>query len=405
MKILHTITSLDAKAGGPSRSVPGLCLGLLDRHVDALLCAGATADKVEVSDRLEPYIRLCDGDIFKQAVDKVIGNFSPDIIHSHAIWSVKSHQVSSLARINKISLVIAPRGMLEPWALNTKKWKKKFALLLYQRKDLLSAAALHATAESEALQFRKLGFKQPIIISPNGVSFPDFMPGSNIREDGKKVLLFVSRIHPKKGLVELVDAWGKLKQNSEIADVLRNWHIEFAGPDYEGYLNVVKDRIKKYGFQKDFSYLGVLDDKSKWKAYRRANLFVLPTYSENFGIVVAEALAAGVPVITTKGTPWAELQGSPKSLRIEKKSSLITHHSSFAASGRAGWWIDIGVDPLVQVLQEALSLSDEDRQLMGKNGRKLVETKYSWGSIADDMKSAYEWILNGGEKPDCVSVL
>lgn len=128
-----------------------------------------------------------------------------------------------------------------------------------------------------------------------------------------------------------------------------------------------------------FKFIGSVADKDKWKLYRRADLFVLPTHSENFGIVVAEALASGLPVITTKGAPWAELE-----------------------KHQCGWWVDIGVEPLAKALNQAINLSPEERQTMGQCGRQLIEQNYSWDKIGKEMLAVYEWILGGDNQPDCV---
>jgi glycosyltransferase involved in cell wall biosynthesis len=194
---------------------------------------------------------------------------------------------------------------------------------------------------------------------------------------------------------------------------LLNWHVEYAGPDYDGHLAQVQNKIRELGVEDNFTYLGNLGDNEKWTAYRRADVFVLPTYSENFGIVVAEALYAEIPVITTKGTPWSELRGvsesggQPASLasfsvpgRAAGRGQTTT--SDPAATGRCGWWIDIGVESLSKTVQEAVNLTDSDRYQMGLNGRVLIEKKYTWPAAAMQMKSAYEWLLHGGEKPDCV---
>jgi glycosyltransferase involved in cell wall biosynthesis len=147
------------------------------------------------------------------------------------------------------------------------------------------------------------------------------------------------------------------------------WHVEYAGPDY-GHHKEVRERISALGLQNEFTYLGNLNDENKWDAYSHANVFVLPSYTENFGIVVPEALYAGVPVITTKGTPWEELE-----------------------TERCGKWIDIGVLPLMEALKEMMMLSDNERQKMGENGKKLVERQYTWGSVAEKMCNAYKELL------------
>jgi glycosyltransferase involved in cell wall biosynthesis len=461
MKILHIVSSIDPKSGGPTRSIKGLCRSLARKGEEMTLFVLSTHHDMRDPGRVRFIKGRANGlRVAWQDVGRVLDEVNPDIVHLHGLWMVVNHLAVMVARQRGIPYMVAPRGMLEPWSLNAKKRKKRLALWLYQRSDLERAVALHATAESEAEQFRKLGFKQPIIISPNGVDLPENMPPRTTREDGKSTILFLSRIHPKKGLIELAEAWAEVRRISKVlkfesakgkvpegglsgetltkiedqrpegaslttnalmnsrTDELPSWRIEYAGPDYGGYFGEVQKRIKELGVEEDFTYLGDLSDKEKWAAYRRADVFVLPTYSENFGIVVAEALAAGVPVITTKGTPWSELLGN------SNHSSLVNYCFSalvedvqnsgderletgmgtnelmkertneLASSGRAGWWIDIGVEPLAGALIEAMTLSDEDRSAMGVNGRNLVEAKYTWPAIAEQMKSAYEWILN-----------
>ena len=179
-------------------------------------------------------------------------------------------------------------------------------------------------------------------------------------------------MHPKKGVMELVEAWGSLVASAEWL-VRNGWKCELvytvSGELEKGYEAKVKARVKELGLEDKFIFTGALNDDEKWEAYARADLFVLPTYSENFGIVVAEALYAGVPVITTKGTPWQELE-----------------------TESCGWWIDVGEDALADALTKAMALSDDDRDEMGKRGRRLVETKYTWDAVCDAMVKGYNAI-------------
>ena len=422
MKILHMVADIAPRSGGPTRSIKGLCRCLSNHSVDITLFVHSPEHPFHNPGTVRfRKGRGLDLRTIRKDAEAVIDEVRPDIVHLHGLWMLANHIDARVCRRMNVPYVIAPRGMLEPWSLRAKKWKKRLALWLYQRRDLKRAVALHATAESEAEQFRALGFKQPIIISPNGVDLPETMPERTMREDGKRTILFLSRIHPKKGLLELVEAWHLLRPSSGRNDEFKNgnrdgagricsraniplssaWHVEYAGPDYGGHLHAVQKRIRELGVDEDFTYLGDLNDQDKWGAYRRADLFVLPTYSENFGIVVAEALAAGVTVITTKGAPWAELEGACVGT-CDTTCGVAASGRVKVGSGRCGWWIDIGVEPLAEALKEAMGLSDEERREMGENGGRLVAAKYTWPAIAEQMKAAYAWILEGGDTPPYV---
>ena len=390
MKVLHIIPGISRSDGGPSRSSQGLVAAECRAGVDAWIYPFDDAEPwIEGVRKYKPKgVELSAADLAQF-----------DIVHIHGIWSPRLHNVAKMCRAAKVPYVIAPRGMLEPWSLKQKWLKKRIARFLYQDKDLKCAAALHATAESEADQFRKLGFKNPVIISPNGVNLPKEGAVSGQRlavSDGgslelgdrgqelgvrEKRVLFVSRMHPKKGVLELVEAWGRLVVSHQSL-VASNWGVELVytlnGEFEREYEAKVKARVQELGLEDKFIFTGALNDDAKWDAYDRADLFVLPTYSENFGIVVAEALWAGVPVITTKGTPWSELD-----------------------EYNCGKWIDLPVegsnpstwDALDDALISAMLLSDAERGEMGKRGKKLVEEKYTWDAVCGKMLEGYKEIV------------
>ena len=380
MKVLHVISSLRRSGGGPARSAQGLVAGLNAAGVEAWLLSLKHGD--------EPWVdgiqRFFNGGPF----ENVVGRIKPDIVHLHGLWNWNLHRCAVICRRWRTPYVIAPRGMLEPWSLKQKWLKKRIARWLYQDRDLKCAAALHATADSEAEQFRRLGFRNPVIVSPNGVNVPEELVTGN-RERGTvgciRRVLFVSRMHPKKGVIELVEAWNSLKLTTHNSQ-LTNWTCELVyttNSDVEReYETKVKAKVKELGLEGQFVFTGALNDVDKWKAYARADLFVLPTYSENFGIVVAEALWAGLPVITTKGTPWSELEG-------DQSINPPTHQLTNSPTSKCGWWIDIGVDALVKALAEAIALTDEERHEMGMRGRKLVEKKYTWNAVVKEMIEGY----------------
>lgn len=392
--------------GGPPRSVGQLC-GTLAEHVEVRIVSHVRpSDKLvalspAVQLDLVPTVQRSIANLrgspeFGQALQQISAQAPMDLWHQHGLWLRVSHQTTAFAHQNKIPLVLSPRGMLEPWALNSKKWKKKLAWLLYQKRDLQRVTAFHATAHSEAESIRRLGFKQPIAVIPNGVVLPDVAgsaehgaPNPSLQAPSSmphalnatphapsslptaRTALFLSRINPKKGLPMLLDAWAKVAP--------ADWRLVIVGNDDANHLPVVERKIRELGLTDRVTIAGALFGKAKEEAYKNADLFVLPSFSENFGIVVTEALGYGLPVLTTTGCPWQELQ---------------THH--------CGWWVEPTVAGLESGLQAALGAGSEERRAMGLRGRKLVEENYQWPGIAEKMLAFYKWILNGGKKPEFV---
>jgi glycosyltransferase involved in cell wall biosynthesis len=263
--------------------------------------------------------------------------------------------------------------MLAPWALRHKAWKKKLAWWLYQRRDLSHAALLVATAQQEVQDIRRMMPGKNIAVVPNGVELPTVSQRSVIKgqRSGVRTVMFLGRIHPVKGLKNLVEAWHLVRPSG--------WRCILAGPDEAGHQKELQAILQSRKLENIFAFPGLMNDGQKWALFRDAGLFVLPSFTENFGVAAAEALAAGVPVIATKGTPWEELR-----------------------TQNCGWWVDIGIEPLATALREGVSLSDQERFEMGQRGRRLVEEKYSWPQIGRDMLTVYEWILGKGPQPPCL---
>lgn len=310
---------------------------------------------------------------FRGVLKKMVRKRPGIIIHNHGLWLPLNHWAARYASQRQIPMIIQPHGMLEPWALNHRAWKKRIALAMFQRHDLESARALIATSSEEFENIRKLGLRQPIAVIPNGVKIDvkdvSCMDSSR-KSDVIRTVLFLSRIHPKKGLVNLISAWSKIDS--------QGWRLVVAGSDENGHLQEIKTLAAHLGIEVSVEFVGMVEGELKSRLYRHADLFVLPTHSENFGVVVAEALAYGVPVITTHGAPWQD---------------LVTY--------RCGWWIEIGVEPLVRTLQQAMLLSDDERQKMGNCGQSYVQ-RFDWGIIAQQTAELYGWVLGIGPKPDFI---
>jgi glycosyltransferase involved in cell wall biosynthesis len=296
-----------------------------------------------------------------------------DVLHLHGIWQYPTSAVLRWARLTGKPYMVSAHGMLEPWALQRSRFKKAMVNWLYQSTCLQEASCLRATAASEIESIRRLGLKNPVALIPNGVPVPEILPPQSPPEPQRKNrALFLSRIHPKKGLLNLVRAWRRVNP--------AGWELVLIGPDEGGHLAEVLALVRECGFQNQISYGGeIWDEAGKWKCYASADIFVLPSFSENFGLVIAEALGCGVPVITTRATPWRDLE---------------TH--------QCGWWIDTGEEPLVKTLKEALALPPGKLREMGLRGRRIVQTKYSWTPIGKQMAETYEWLAGRRPRPECV---
>lgn len=387
MKVLFTIAGLQPEYGGPSRSVPALAGALAARGVtvELITCASAPGQAppllppdaqvrtqlVSRANRARRW-RTRTNDFARAVRER--GRAQGDwLIHDHGLWLANNHAVARMGQAMGVPRLLSPRGMLTAWSRRHRGWKKAMAWWLYQRSDLKTASVLHATSPVEVQDFRNAGLTQPVAMIPNGVELP---PGnrqseSPNRKSETRTVLFLGRIHPIKGLLDLVRAWGIVRP--------AGWRVVLAGHDEGGHVNEIKAECRKQKVEPDFDFWGPVEGERRWDLYRSAALFVLPSHSENFGIVVAEALACGVPVITTHGTPWED---------------LVKH--------RCGWWTESGSEPLAAALREAIALSDDARHEMGLRGKRLVEEKYSWASAAKQMLSVYRWMLGQGKQPKCV---
>lgn len=384
MNVLFSIAGLHPESGGPARSVPALATALGRRGVGAEILsldyrqrsqAPLTPDSALVRttyvDCGAPLAhRLQWTRAFKDALRTRCREGRIEIIHDTGLWLLTNHAAASVSRALALPRVLSPRGMLTAWALQHRGWKKKIAWSIYQHRDLETARLLHATSAAEAEDFRAAGLRQPIAILPNGVDVPATVP-AHAATGGLRTALYLSRLHPKKGPLHLVHAWAAVRP--------RGWRVVVAGGGEGSQRAELESAIAAAGLGSVFSLVGPVDDHAKQALYAQADLFVLPSHSENFGIVAAEALASGVPVITTRGTPWSGLE-----------------------SEACGWWIPIGTEPLVVALRDATGRSAEERRAMGLRGRAWMERDFGWPRVAARMQAAYAWLLGLAPRPDCV---
>ena len=303
-----------------------------------------------------------------------------DIVHLHGIWQYPSVCTAAWGKKTGNPVMISPRGMLDPWAVSHARWKKWLAGRLFEHANLRNADCLHALNESEANSMRSLGLKNPIAIIPNGTNLPDLQAAMGRPEfcskGSRKILLFLGRIHEKKGIIELIDAWGKLRQRGD--PVLQEWQLAIAGWDDGGHLAKVVARIKNAGLKpNDVILPGPLHGSQKDEALAAVDAFILPSKSEGLPMSVLEAWSWGLPVLMTQECNLGE---------------------GFARQAA----IEIPRDPDGLADSLSASLSEGDLNEFGVEGRRLAEEKFAWPHIAEEHLRVYRWMLNRGDKPDCV---
>lgn len=351
MIAIHAVDSLEASAGGPSRTIPGLCRGLRGTGVETRILVRHQPQRPSPEAAALPTAGI--------RIDAAteLPRQGADLLHLHGLWSPWLHHLAVEARRRRIPVVVSPRGMLEPWALAHHPWQKRLAWALFQGRDLRQADLLHATAGSEAAQFARLGLSGPVVIAPNGVDAPEWSDPAGSRGP-TRIAVFLSRLHPKKGLPLLLRAWAALRPDG--------WSLRIAGGDEDGHRAEVEALIAELGLSGCCSLIGEIDGQAKWDLLRSADLFILPTSSENFGVVVAEALAAGLPVLTTTGAPWSCLpeQG-------------------------CGWWVAPEPAPFTAAVAEATACSADCLRAMGARGMPFAREHFSWPAAARTMAAAY----------------
>jgi len=353
MKVLHTIRGLLKSGGGPSYTVPALASAqgrngadvtiLLDEDkfdYDSPQCVNAIVHRSQLNSNLTSFL----------------SGF--DLVHDHGVWLPCNHRIAVASRRAGIPRVISPRGGLQEWIWKQRRWKKELGWQLYQKNDLMDAAAIIATADIESDRVRQLGFSKNIPIIPNGVDVPGRIQK---RKSEKRTALFMSRIHPKKGIEELIDAWIEVSP--------RDWTLLLAGPDEIGLASHLLNKVIRCGKELDVQWLGTLEGENKIEAFNRSELFILPTHSENFGVSIIEAMLMGLPVVTTDQTPWIDLERNGH-----------------------GWIIPPITRCLVEILGKALYAPSLDLSNMGDSARQWASGRFSWDRIGKDSLTEYEKI-------------
>ncbi len=305
------------------------------------------------------------------------------IVHSHGLWMYPGLAARKVSLKNDCRLVISPHGMLEPWALNHSTWKKKLAEQLFESENFRKANCLHALCEAEALNFRRYGLKNPIAVIPNGVDFEDFQrqPSGIIEEKfpgtkGRRRILFLSRLHSKKGLENLLQAWRKITAD------FKDWQLLITGSGDAAYVEGLKTRERDLISNQSVIFTGPLYGEDKKQILAASDIFVLPSFSEGFSMAILEATAAGLPVLLTSECNFPEL-----------------------AKANAAVEIPATVAGIETGLRQLLELPEEQRKAMGRRGQELVKKFYTWPAIAGQMRRLYDWLTDTGPQPDTVKLV
>jgi glycosyltransferase involved in cell wall biosynthesis len=297
----------------------------------------------------------------------ILQNVSPDIIHQQGIWMFYSYNAKRFMMKNKgAKHIISPRGMLDPWILKNSRWKKEIAKVLFERSNLKSADCIHALCESEYMSIRSFGLTNPVAIIPNGINIPPHFIKAK-RTGQKRTLLFISRIHPKKGLGFFIDALNNINKNDSSA--LINWQIRIAGWSQLGHQDELIAKTKEYGLNDKIKFLGSIYGIKKESELMNADAFILPSYSEGLPMSILEAWSYKLPVIMTKDCNIPE-----------------------GFSSDAAVLIDHNIESCSKVLINFFNLDDCQLEAIGDNGYKLVRDKFTWDKIGQQTIELYEWL-------------
>lgn len=358
------VPDLAPRWGGPSVSVPTLCAELHAR--DPSVAMYFAADQLEASwpAYYQGYSKSFPRGIHaSQALRRALLAGQHAIVHHHALWLPSLGYAFEAARRSHCPLIISPRGMLSPYALARARFKKWLARRWLHPGAFEGAAAWHATSDLEFTEIRGAGFSQPVLVSANGVSIPDWHePVDRARWlarhpelAGKRLLLFYSRLHSKKGVLPLLDTWGR------IASQHPDWHLLIAGSPHEYDQAQIQQHVRRLRLEERSS---VADPTGLPKPYRLAELYILPTHSENFGLTIAESLASGVAALTTTGAPWQEMNAR-------------------------GCGSCVPLDRIFAQLEALLRVDAAELRTMGEVGRDWMAADFSWPRKAAEMLDFY----------------
>ena len=379
MKIIQTIAGFGSHSGGTSTCTHDLISAIHDIgcHVDLMTLAS-----IDQIGKEEAWIKTLPNDAvtpygYSRNMKQWLCESDYDLYHTNGLWMYCNHITCAVAREKDRPYIITPHGMLYPDALHRSYWKKWPLLQLFFRNDILKADCLHVTCKAEMNHIRSFGYKGDVAVIPNPANLPDYLDeiastkpfflGSNL----PRKLGFLGRLHPIKKVENLLYGIAKLPSSQK-------YELAIMGKGDDGYERFLHNEVARLGL-KNVKFYGFVSGHNKYEQLAQLSCLFVPSDFENFGMIVTEALSVGTPVMASLGTPWEELNAVD-----------------------CGWWMDRSPDNIVQVMQQVLEMPVENLLAMGERGRQLVRKKYAAPQVAAMMQQLYNWLVNGGEKPEFV---
>lgn len=385
MNVIQTIPSIGLEASGTGYSVIGLCRGLHDVGVNVELHVPRPVPNILMPFRVSDYkqhslLHLRGSEWSGELLNGLrVACRTADIIHTNGLWMLPNIYASMAVKGTACKLVTSTHGCLSCWALQRSALKKRIFGCLFQKRACQKTDMFHATSAKEYDEIRAFGYRQPIAVIPIGMDIPAFAKSEG-KSDACRKVVFFGRIHQVKAVDRLVQAWEIIISDGrfQLADV-ENWELVIAGPD-NGARGELEQYISDHKIPR-VRFAGEINGPAKYEFLASADVYVLPSHTENFGVTVTEALACGTPVVTSKGTPW-----------------------SGVVENGCGKWVDNAPESLAAAIGELMALSDDERRKMGEKGREWIQRDFSWDGVGLKMKMAYEWLLNPKQvaKPEWV---
>ncbi len=391
MNILILVPALGSVYGGPSKSVVELAqaVGRQGLSIDVVTTNANGSSKLDVQLNTwidEKYYRIKYFSYWGWGDYKLSWSLAKwlfehisdyDLVNTNAIFSLTNFPAYWACRQRQVPHIITPRGMLEPWALSYRAWKKRIYYNFLEKPALQNAKLIHMLASTEAEQIKGLNLKTPITIAPNGIHRENFekLPNPELLYQrfpdtrNKTLVLFLGRIDPKKGLDLLATAFGKVHAQ------FPQTHLIIAGPDNTGFLATAKNYFANVDCSEAVTFTGMLTGSLKYAALAAAKIYVAPSYSEGFSMSVLEGMASGLPCVITTGCNFPE-----------------------AANANAAHVVDIDADAITDALKQCLQSPQEARE-MGTRARQLIFEHYTWNSIAKKLIQVYTAIIKNQSIP------